>query len=91
MTSEQTTIDVDFESEWTEGTVSTAAKLNLQTGEVVAIVASDDAEDEDLGDLLGEQIVVKAIVAAVESNAQGRYFVCNAPLLQRIRDSVIPA
>jgi hypothetical protein len=36
---------VEYESVWDEGTVTTQATLNLQTGEITDIQTSDDGED----------------------------------------------
>lgn len=65
---------VEFESVWDEGTVTTSAVLNLETGEVTNIESSDDGEEYE--HLQYEQIcdVSRGVSAIVVANSDNKYF-----------------
>ena len=66
-------LKVDFESEWAEGTVITAAKLDLATGKVFDIEQSEDGENYET--LLAENIVVDDKTIPVVRQDDGSYLV----------------
>lgn len=85
---------VDFESVWDDGTISTKAVLNLQTGEVINIETSDEGDNFEC--LQYEQIsdVSRGVTAMVVENGSGQYFLKDMAMLTQfggaeIHDSCI--
>lgn len=76
-----TTTVVEYDSVWDEGTVTTQAVLDLQTGEVTSIGVSDDGEDYE--NLQYEEIrdVSRGVSAIVVPNDNGQYFLQNLSML----------
>lgn len=75
---EKAKISVKFNSNWEEGTVTTDAKLDLITGEVIDIETSNDGEDFEC--LLSETIDAGEVTATVEPDDDNRYFVSQVSL-----------
>lgn len=86
-----TTTVVEFESVWDEGTVTTQAVLNLQTGEVTSIEASDDGEEYE--HLQYEEIrdVSRGVSATVVANDKNQYFLDDLAMLAQFGGAEIPA
>lgn len=82
----QRKILVEFNSNWEEGTVTSEAQLNLETGEITDIVVSD--EGVEFEHLLSETIEAGGLTATVEANENGDYFVTTQAELEAFRNWV---
>lgn len=66
-------INVTFISEWEEGEIEASAVLDLETGAVSEIEELYDIDEMET--LLGERVKRGGVIADVEKNEDGEYFV----------------